>query len=645
MSAYFEMTSDFVDRRWWPVKKPLDQAIIVFNEVERIDRDTVGNRQQSILESCALYGEIGTWPGATVVSRTLPSSRRISHNVIATATDALVAEVTQSVPRPMAVTVGGTFKERNRAKKLTKYWEAKFDEENVHDLGRQAVRDCILAGIGILRPYRDNPLDPANDTTRVERIFPGHFLIDDQSAIDVMPRECYVRRFMDRTLMMDLFPKFRGDIAVAKSPEQRYWFSPADQADIIEVIEAWHCASLDGKDDGMHVICVNNTTLYKETYTRTRFPMSFVRPVPPQRGFWGEGLVMRAAPAQFELNKLLRRVQESMHLHAIPRVFIQRQSGIVKSHMQNDVGVMVEYDGSPPVFLTPASMGSDVFQHIQTLEQWIYKEMGVSELSANSKKPIGLDSGAALRTYNDVQSRRWINLERSYEKMHTDLARELALLEKQIAESNPSHDVTYETKRGVNKTKWKDIELAEDRYKTRIYSSSALPNTPAGKLQALEDMVKVGIIDQETFIQLADMPDFESIRDLKVAPRELLEEAFEEMLEGGEYVGPEPYNNLQMGIELGSMMIQKAQREGADEQDIQKVRDWIAEAIELPKLAQRLQQQEMAAEQQAQMVDEQANMPPEPPPENAERAQIQPAANLSPMSATPTQGAVPAPYG
>lgn len=643
MTAFLDDTLGLVDRRWWLRKNKLEIAEGVFSEVERIDRDTV-DRQQDILESCALYGTIQTWPGAAAVSRVLPASRRISHNVIATATDALVAEVTQSVPRPMAVTVGGTFKDRLRAKKLTKYWEAKFDQEDVHDLGRQAVRDCILAGIGILRPYRSNPLDPESDSVKVERIFPGNFLIDDRAAIDVIPRQCYIRRFIDRTLLIDLFPKFKNQIRDARAPDQHYWFSPSDNSSVVEVNEAWHCASLDGRDDGMHVICVNNALLYKSGYDRIRFPMSFVRPVPPQRGFWGDGLVKRAAPAQFELNKLLRRVQESMHLHAVPRVFLQRQSGIVKAHMQNDVGVMVEYDGNPPVFLTPASMGADVFQHIQTLEQWIYKEMGVSELSANSKKPVGLDSGAALRTYNDVQSRRWINLERSYEQLHTTLARELALLEKDIAESNSKHSVDCDSKDGVDQVLWKDIELPDNRYRTRVYSASALPNTPAGKLQALEEMVKAGVIDQQTFIELADVPDLDSVRDLKVAPRELLEMHFEDMIAGGKYVGPEPYNNLQMGMELASLMIQKAQREGADEENIDKLRRWIGQAIELPQLAQRIQQAEMQAQAQAGQLDMQAAMPPGPPPEDAAQVPIQPNATLSPMTATPTQGVVPPPY-
>lgn len=604
------MNRDFEERRWWQKAKS-DIGRSVYEEVERIDKATI-ERQQTILESCALYGDMGSWPGSAGLGVMLPGSRRVSHNVIATATDALVAEVTQSIPRPMAVTLGGNFEERSKAKKLTNYWDAKFDETDTHDKARQCVRDCILGGLGVLHPYRDNPLDPENDKVVVERVFPGHFLIDDRSSVDVHPRQCYIRRFIDRSYLMELFPEHKNAIRMAEPPTNQYWFSPDNQSDVVEVIEAWHLASRPGSKDGMHVIVVSDICVIEEEYDRDRFPLAFVRPVPPQRGFWGENLVQRAAPAQFELNKLLRRIQESMHLHAVPRVFLQRQSGIVHAHMQNDVGIMVEYDGNPPQFLTPASMGADVYNYVVQLEEWIYREMGVSELSATSKKPPGLDSGAALRTYNDVQSRRWINLQRSYERMLIELAREFAYLEQEIASEYSKHEVSYNDRKYVKQVYWKDIHLDEARYNVRVHSASALPNTPAGKLQALEEMVKVGIIDQKTFIKLADVPDLESVRDLIVAPQELLEETFDSMLNGGKYMQPEPGMDLVLGRHMATLMIQRGVLDGVPESNIEKVRQWISDSLQLEIRAQRLAQKELMAEQQNAMADQLAQSPSPP---------------------------------
>lgn len=618
------------ERRWWKQKRPEDMYPMVFAEVRRIENSTI-DRQQSILDAAALYGELGPWPGYWGVAKILPGSRRISHNVIATAVDALVAEVTQSVPRPMAVTIGGTYNQRRRAMKLTKYWEAKFDDGKVQQLARQCVRDAILSGMGYLRAYRKNPSDPKRDSVGIERLYPSFIVLDDRNCVDVPPRQIYFKRFIDKSHLQDCWPEYEDDIEKAQGPDQTYWFSFDADADIVEVIEAFSLASDDGETPGKHVLCVSSAVLHEEEFSRNRFPGSFITAVPPQIGFWGEPLVRRAAPAQLELNKLLRRVQESMHLHAIPRVFLPRQAGVVQAHMQNEIGIMCEYDGpQAPSFFTPASMGRDVYDHIVQLERWIYKELGVSELSASSTKPAGLDSGAALRTFGDVQSRRWINLQRAYEDLIVDVAWECARLESEIADEYKAHEVSYATKKYFRTTKWKDIELPEDKMLVRVFPVSALPSTPAGKLQALEEMVKNQVITPEVFFQMIDDPDFDQVRELTVAPRELLESQFDSMLEGGAFIRPEPYQDLILGRMLASLMIQKAELEGAEEADVDKLREWITMSLDIESWINQ-DQQKQAMEAAA-----------------AESPQPLPGANGMDMTGIPilpTAAPVPSPYG
>ena len=184
-------------------------------------------------------------------------------------------------------------------------------------------------------------------------------------------------------------------------------------------------------------------------------------------------------------------------------------------------------------------MSADVYAHIDRLENWIYKEMGISQLSASSLKPAGLNSGRALRVYNDTQSRRFINLERSYEQMHCTLAAQITALERAISMENPKHEVVYESRGQKMVIPFREIDLKKGIMRTQIAPTSALPTSPAAKLQDLQEMVAAGTIDQETFLTLADVPDFESIRDTVVAPLELLEKRFDEMLETGQYTMPE----------------------------------------------------------------------------------------------------------
>ena len=584
-------------RRWWTVENQgmeLSQAVV--NAAHEVDEATV-ERQQAILENYCLYGDMGS-SGLGSAAKSLPYARRLSHNIIANATDALVSEVTQTQPRPMAIPRGGTYSDQIKCRKLTTYWDAKFLSSRVREIAPQVVRDAVISGLGVMRAYEEN------EEVHVERIFPLNLLVDDRNADDVMPRVIYLRRFIDRWFLQQLYPEQSDMIEHAEPPDPRYSYNYDSTQDLIEVIEAWHLPSRPSEEgeetDGRHVIAIREAVLVEEDWRRDSFPLAFLRAVPSPRGFWGESLVRRAAPSQFELNKLLRRIQESQHLFAAPRIFVSRQSKIVKQHIQNRLGTIVEHDGPPPTFLTPPSMAGDVYQHIDRLSEWIFREMGVSEMSATSAKPVGLESGRALRIYNDVQSRRFINFERAFERLHVDLAHQIAYIERSLSLEDPSHEVVFEAENGRQETiPWREIDLEKDILHIQVFPASALPTTPAGKLQALEEMVAAGILDQETFYHLADIPDFDSIRDTVVAPVELLRKRFDMMLENGEYLGPEPYMDLTRGMRLCGLYVQKAELHGAPEERLELLRQWIPDAQAMIKRAAQ-----MAA----------ADAPPLPPP-------------------------------
>ena len=86
------MNLDYGEDRWWWLVSDDEKADKLFAEVDRISEETID--AQSVIEASACTVTLPT-SLATRALIVLPASRRISHNVIATATDALVAEVTQ----------------------------------------------------------------------------------------------------------------------------------------------------------------------------------------------------------------------------------------------------------------------------------------------------------------------------------------------------------------------------------------------------------------------------------------------------------------------------------------------------------------------------------------------------------------------
>lgn len=571
-------------RGWW--EEGGDRAKDLFAEVDRID-DENQDREQAIYDAYALVNDTGVFAHMSDVADILLAHNEMSHNVVSTAVDALVAEVTQSVVRPMAITIGGTFDQRKKAEKMTQYFEAQWDLHGIHGIMCQAVRDNIICGMGIVRVGHANVMDPKNDRPVVERIFPGNFLIDDSGSVDVMPREFYVRRLVPRHHLAALFPDFRDEIMSAANATHVFWANPNRRHTHVEVIEAYHLASAPGRKDGRRVLAIRGHVLVDEEYDREDTCYKVIRGLPAAMGFWGEMLAMRARPAQQELNKLLVRVQESMHLISVPRVFVPRQGQIVSGHLTNDIGILIEYDGpTPPTFHVPQAAPNELYNHIDRLEQWIYKELGVSELSAVSQKPSGLSSGAALRTYSDVQTRRFINYVRGYERCCEEVARELALVNMDIAKKHSGHRVSTYYKRRYESFKWSELSLDPERFVIRIFSASALPNTPAGRLQALQEMVKAGVIDQQTFIKMADVPDLESVRRLLLAGDELLEELLERMVSDEDfYEPPDPGMDLNKAKVMATLAYYRGKLDEVPEERLAKLIQFVDECGAIEEMA------------------------------------------------------------
>lgn len=572
----------YTEQRTWWLEDPEQLAAAVRAAARLIDEETV-DRQQRIMDAIGLYGAHSGTRFATAAGA-LPQDARISHNVVANAVDTLVAEVSQSPPRPMALSVGGSYLDQVRCKRMTQFWDAQFRLNDVHSLALQAIRDGIVCGLGCLRVYAEEA------RVYYERIHPLSILVDDRHAVDVLPRSLYLRRSMDRQYLVHLYPEHAEAIRGAPTPEFSYWIFDegvaARMVDLVEVWEAWHLPSGAVAKDGRHAIVIGEAVILDEPWTRESYPLAFVRPVLPVRGFWGEMLVERAKGAQWELNKLLRRLQDAMHLAAVPRIFVQRSAGIVKTHLTNQVGTVVEYDGNPPVFLTPPSMSAEVYAHIDRLTQWIYDEMGVSRLSAESMKPAGINSGRAIRLFREISSRRHINTSRAYEQLYVDLAHESARLERALAEQDPNREVVFERGKLLERIPWREIDLDEDSFRIGVFPASALPTTPGAKLEVLQEMVRDGMLDPKTMLRLADMPDVEAARDLVVAPEELLEQVLDRMLEEGEYTPPEPYMDLAAAKRLSALKVMRAQLHGAPEDRLELLRMFWLEATDLLAQAQ-----------------------------------------------------------
>lgn len=599
------------------------------------------DRQQEILDNYALYGVRGAAIAHHIHEADERNLSRITENVVASAIDSWVAQCTQSKSRTMFLTVGGTWGDQRAARNLTAHCDEKNRELGTRAIMEAALRDAGICGFGIIHPWADLH----REKVACERIHPLNLIIDDVSCVDTPPRSIFLRRYIDRRYLAQMYPTQADAIETVKGPDARFAITANTRADVVEVIEAWHLpsesnAATGGEDanraetDGCHVVCIEGALLHREPYTRETFPFVFIAALSSPRGFWGLSLVTRMGPLQYELNKLSRREQESDQLISVPRVYA-RKGDICGGKFVNGIGHIVwTKSGNPPVFSTPPAVNPRNVERRHELRQSIFRVGGISEDFAASQKPAGLDSGRAQLVYLDTQTKRHVVAARAYEDARVALDREIVQCERELARlyegRGESYAVEFKSYGKLVRVPWQDIAIDEDRLRIQTFPASALPTDPAARLQMLEQLLQSGRIDDEMFWSLADLPDFEGARDLATAPHQWIMWRMDELLTKGASAlpasAPTPYMDYQRAIKLIVHQLHAAEMNEAPEAGLKALRTWLVQV--------------QAKAQEAMPEPEPPPMPPMIPP-GAEAGAVPPPAPPAPGGPIPPMPPMP----
>ncbi len=161
--------------------------------------------------------------------------------------------------------------------------------------------------------------------------------------------------------------------------------------------------------------------------------------------------------------------------------------------------------------------------------------------------------------------------------MFLQVARHIIDLAKDIGGSKKSLSVTYRTRNLAKRIDWSDVDMDEDQYAMSIEASSLLSRTPAARVQEVIELLQSGLVKQEVALRLLGHPDLEREISIETAAIEDIEATIEELLDG-EYRSPEPFQNLPLGITRVQMAYLKARREGAPEDVLEGMRQWVEQA-------------------------------------------------------------------
>lgn len=564
-------TGNVFIKKWWACDKS-DRADAVAGIV-KIITEYDDKRRAQYQTSVKMYGNTNL-TGVNGISYAKTGVRqstikdRVTYNVVQAGIDTLVSKMSKNRPKPLFLTSGGNYKMQRKAKKLDKFVDGVFYENEAHNLGSFCFRDSCIFGDGFIHVFEQA------DRVKYERVIPTELYVDWVEAFYGEPRQMHRVKNVDREVMLDTYPEHRDMILRADAAIADISGQADNVVDQITVVESWHLPS--GKDatDGIHTINIDSGNIFEEKWTKDYFPIARLSWCKRLYGYWSQGAAEQGQSIQLEINKILWIIQRSMHLAGSFKILVKNGSKVPKEHLNNDLGTIVTYNDVPPQYITPPVVPMEFYQHLNNLENKYFAQLGISQLSVASEKPAGLNSGKALREYNDIETERFMSIGQAYERLYLDLAKMTIDCAKSIYTRTGDYKVKVPQKGFIETINWKDVDLKEDQYVMKIFPVSSLPSDPAGRLQTVQEYAQAGFIDPLTAKKLLDFPDLEQVDNLSNSQEDWITKTLDAIVDDGDYSPPEPEMKLDLAKTLILQYIAFGSANGLEDNKLSMLRTW-----------------------------------------------------------------------
>lgn len=601
-------------QRWW-VEEPKNLYKSVDAVINTLETSQSARRLQHI-QFARLYGNYDALglPTANLLRSTpgMNMSNPVSLNIIQSVIDSVSAKIAKDQPKVSFVTTGADdYFLKIRSTKLTKYMSGLFKQAKVYDNAENVFRDACVLGTGFIKLFVED------SKIKSEWCPIDEIRVDDLDGLKQKPRSIHQVRLVARDMLLINYPEYEREINQTQSALVGK-VALQSTVDMIRVIESWHLPTTKKSGDGIHCITIDNCTLFSEEYKKDYFPIVPFRWYNRTLGYYGRSITEEIKTIQIEINKILRVIQQSQELAAVPIIFVPNEAEIAEDVLaSNAIARLVPYSGgNPPQFFTPTAQNPEVYQHLNSLIQWAFQTVGLSQASASGMKPSGVNSAVAMREVSDIETGRFAMNALRWEQFFVEIAKILVDISKDLYTDEPELMVTVAEKKILKEIRWKDVDLEDHPFEIQTFPTSQLPDTPAGRIQTITEYIQNNWISKERGMELLNLdPDLESEVNLQTASLRLTEKWLAEMVEEGTIHHPEPFMNLQLAQEVAQGVYNQLVYDNCPEERLDLVRQFIMEIVEMlnpPPSPQQMppMQEQLPPEMQGQLPPEMMIPPP-----------------------------------
>ena len=442
------------------------------------------------------------------------SSVQTKLNLIKSVADTIMSKLSQARVRPFFDAVQGDYKTIKATRAAQRFFDTFFDAQKVYERAPEIARSAMLFDAGHWG------ID--EDEGTVEPVPHWELFVDPYEANTGGIRACTYgmryRREYPLALVMARFPD---------APGLAPWRSPGINPRRIKGQFSVYYDLL----AGTKFYIWESVVLFKKTIEYKRLPFTSMFWTSPIVGWSSTCLADDLYTIQVQVDELELRIDQAIRQSPFNTVFTPAGSESKATMLSNEAGSIVEYmpgpEGGIPVVATPAPISPEFSRLLDFYIQKAYEFGGVSQLSAQSKKPAGISSGVALQTLEDVESERHNVTLQNFIHSFVEIA-EIAV------EVFPDNADVLPPAMGRAKIKWSDVKKQKDLFRIQFSAGSALSKDPATKVDQIQKLQALGINLQPILPQLLEIPDLETANSAVTASYDYVQSVIEKAIETGE---------------------------------------------------------------------------------------------------------------
>ena len=398
----------------------------------------------------------------------------IQENIIRSCISTLVSKIASQKVRPFFNTINGSFKDMQIVKAAQQFFDLYFTEIDVNKTVANTFRDACIFDRGYIFIDAESKM--------IERVMPWQIFID--------PRENSYNRLTKVARKQVQYPAS---------------LLPSNVKTELEYVTLWQYWNI---RKHRYVEYIPEVQYYKETtYRPDILPFVVLNYESPVKGTSCSSVVDLLYGIQKELDYLNTCIKDATQRSNIKRYFVPEMSNVKVSKLSNRAGEMVTYTPiqgitNPIIPDVSPVMDPQWLELVRQYKEDAYELVGISQLSATSQKPEGLNSGVALNTMESIESDRFETQLNQVIRAYVDVAKACLKI------FDPEESILPPTIWRKQIT-WSDIVESSAKMCIQFSAAEFLSNDPSIKIQQVQALVAGGYISKQRGSMLMEIPDLQ----------------------------------------------------------------------------------------------------------------------------------------